>query len=100
MHFHCCYDNRFGRPLYGYAMLPTLDEFSRIAQLLHNGGNHDGVQLLSRTKLAETIGRDLHIGLPTGWRNDDGKMVTYHMSMWQTQLVTRRGAAASYRWRT
>ena len=78
-------------PLYGYAMLPTLEELARIAQLLHNAGEHNGVQILSREKLAEAVGRNFHIGLPTGWRGDDGKMVTYHMSMWQTQFESRSG---------
>ena len=78
-------------PLYGYAMLPTLDEVARIAQLLQDKGLHNGVQILSPTKLAEAIGSELHIGLPTGWRNEDGQMVTYHMSLWQTQYLSRSG---------
>ena len=88
-------DSRDELPLYGYAMLPTLDELSRIATLLQNGGVHDGVQLLSPTKLSEAVGRNFHVGLPTGWRYDDGQIVTYHMSLWQTRFSSRSGCVVS-----
>ena len=32
-----------------------------------------------------------HIGLPTGWRYDDGQIATYHMSLWQTRFSSRSG---------
>lgn len=83
-------ESRNELPLFGNAMLPTLEELARITLLLHNAGEHNGVQLLSRDKLTEALGYALHVGLPTGWRNDD-QIVTYHMSLWQTQFRSLNG---------
>ena len=78
-------------PLFGDGMLPTLGELAQLAQLLQNKGRYDSVQILSRTKIEEALGGSLRVGLPTGWRNEDGQMVTYHMSLWQTRYTANSG---------
>ncbi len=79
-----------GVPKLGLGMLPNLDDLAKLVNLLRNGGQHKGIQILSATKLNEAFGEDRQLGLPTGWLSDDGE-VNYHMSLWQHPYKTQNG---------
>ncbi len=79
-----------GIPLLSYGMIPTLDEVAKLVKLLRHGGQYQGEQILSATKLAEALGPSMKIGLPTGWPLEHGE-VTYHMSFWQHPYRAQNG---------
>jgi hypothetical protein len=84
-------DGGRGVPLLGYGLYPTVDDIAKLTTLLQNGGRHEGVQLLSATKLAEALYRtDPPSGLPSGLRNrfGDGR---YHLSFWSVPYRTSTG---------
>lgn len=82
-------------PLLGYGMIPTLDEVAKLVKLLRHGGQHQGEQILSATKLAEALGPSMKIGLPPGWPLEHGE-VTYHMSFWQHPYRAQSGRFFRY----
>ena len=69
-----------GVPLMGIGLYPTVDDVAKIATLLHNGGRHAGVQLLSARGLDAALFRSGH-GLPTGELTTAGIQL-YSMSFW------------------
>jgi hypothetical protein len=69
-----------GIPLMGIGLYPTVDDVAKIATLLHNGGRHAGVQLLSAGGLEAALFRSGH-GLPTGELTAAGAQL-YSMSFW------------------
>lgn len=79
-----------GVPKLELGMLPNLDDLAKLVNLLRNGGQHKGIQILSATKLDEAFGKDRPLGLPTGWLFDDGE-VNYHMSLWQHPYKAQNG---------
>jgi hypothetical protein len=84
-------DGRRGVPLLGYGLYPTVDDVAKLTTLLQNGGRHEGVQLLSATKLAEALYRtDPVSGLPSGLRNRFGAG-RYHLSFWSVPYRTGTG---------
>jgi CubicO group peptidase (beta-lactamase class C family) len=84
-------DGSKGIPIFGYGLYPTIDDVAKVATLFHNGGKHDGEQLLHPGKLAEAFYQTDVTGLPTGDRNQYGE-ATYHMSFWSLPYRTDRGA--------
>lgn len=83
-------NHALGIPKLEGGMLPNLDEVAKLVKLLHNGGWHQGEQILSATKLDEAIGKARPPGLPTGWQIDDGETY-YHMSLWLHPFAAQKG---------
>jgi len=80
-----------GVPLMSSGLRVTVDDVGKIVTLLQNGGQHDGKQLLSATKLAEALYRTGQvIGLPSGKTFAHGDQA-YHMSFWSITHQTRDG---------
>jgi len=83
-----------GVPLLAWGIYATVDDIAKIAMLLQNGGAHDGVQLLSRTGVAEALYETDVRGLPTGRENEYGPQ-TYHLSLWHDAYATATGRSYS-----
>lgn len=84
-------DGSRGVPLLAYGLYPSVDDIAKLTTLLQNGGRHDGVQLLSATKLAEALYRTRPaVGLPLGWSNRFGD-ARYHLSFWSVPYRTATG---------
>jgi CubicO group peptidase (beta-lactamase class C family) len=67
-------------PILGLGAVPTLDHAAKIARLIANEGEHDGMQLLNRNKIREALGRTEWEGYPafSGLR--------YSHSFWSTTI--------------
>jgi hypothetical protein len=72
-------DESTGLPIFGYGLYPNVDDLAKLSILLHNGGRHQGRQLLHAGRLAEALFRTDVAGLPTGASNEYGDF-TYNMS--------------------
>ena len=84
-------DGSRGVPLLSYGLYPTVEDVAKLTILLQNGGRHDGVQLLSATKLAEALYRTSPtVGLPLGGSNRYGA-ARYHLSFWSAAYRTATG---------
>jgi Beta-lactamase len=68
----------------------TIDDVAKLATLLHNGGRHQGQQLLSAAKLAEALYQTKAMGLPTLLQNWFG-VGRYHLSFWSVPYRTATG---------
>jgi hypothetical protein len=85
---------RPGLPLLAYGMYLTIDDAAKLAGLLQAGGRHGGVQLLSRTRLADALyQRSASAGLPTGVTNQFGE-ARYHLSFWSIPYRSPAGCTA------
>ena len=82
--------DRPGVPLLAWGVYPTIDDVAKIAGLLQNRGAHNGVQLLSRSGLAEAMYETDVRGLPTGASNQYG-INTYHLTVWHENYKTSSG---------
>jgi hypothetical protein len=86
-------DGSGGLPLLGYGLYLTIDDVAKITTLLQNGGRHEGVQLLSATKLAEALYRtEVTVGLANRARNRFGEG-RYHLSFWSVPYRTSAGCS-------
>lgn len=67
-------------PILGLGALPNLDDAAKIAVLIFNEGEHDGIQILNRNKIREALGR-------TDWRGYriDSRQ-RYRHSFWSKQI--------------
>jgi CubicO group peptidase (beta-lactamase class C family) len=74
-------DGSRGLPIFGYGLYPTADDIAKVAQLYHDGGSHDGEQLLHPARLATALHRIEGAGLPNGDRNAIGEF-RYSYSFW------------------
>lgn len=74
-------DGSRGIPMMGYGYLPTLGEVAKLAQLFHDGGHHEGEQLLDAEKIEELFSNSSDIGYPLFWRNE-AAAYRYHLSFW------------------
>jgi CubicO group peptidase (beta-lactamase class C family) len=83
-------DGGRGIPLLAFGLYPTIDDIAKLTTLLQNGGQHQGRQLLSATKLAQALYRTVAIGLPTGGKNRFGD-ARYHLSFWSVPYRTSDG---------
>ncbi|MCP4429172.1 MAG: serine hydrolase [Chloroflexi bacterium] len=72
-----------GLPLWGIGLYVTVDDIAKITMLLQNGGQYDGQQLLSATKLAEALYQTENKGLPIDRQSRYGDDA-YLMSLWST----------------
>jgi hypothetical protein len=72
-------DGSIGLPIFGYGLYPNVDDVAKLSILLHNGGQHQGQQLLHAGRLAEAMFQTDETGLPTGESNEYGNL-TYHLS--------------------
>ena len=72
-------DGSVGLPPFGYGLYPNIDDVAKLSILLHNGGRHQGRQILHAGRLAEAMYRTDISGLPTGDSNEYGSL-TYHLS--------------------
>ena len=72
-------DGSRGLPIFGYGLYPNVDDVAKLSMLLQNGGLHRGQQLLHSERLAEALCLTNVMGLPTGERDECGK-VTYHLA--------------------
>jgi hypothetical protein len=79
-----------GIPLPEHGFYPTIDDVSKLTTLLQSGGQHQGRQLLSATKLAEALYQTDAIGLPSGRTNRFGEG-RYHRSLWSVPYHTATG---------
>lgn len=77
-------------PLLAWGVYPTIDDVAKITDLIQNGGEHDGEQLLSRAGLAEALYDTDVRGLPTGDSNRYG-VNTYHLTVWHENYTTDSG---------
>lgn len=77
-------------PLLAWGVYLTIDDVAKIGGLLQNGGNHNGVQLLSKAGLAEALYQTDVRGLPTGGSNEYG-INTYHLTVWHENFKTASG---------
>jgi CubicO group peptidase (beta-lactamase class C family) len=78
-------------PILGLGAFPTLDNAAKIARLIANEGEHEGMQLLNRNKIREALGRTEWEGYPafSGLR--------YSHSFWSTNVfVGLRRVRVSY----
>ncbi len=82
-------------PMLGYGMLPTFDQVLRLTQLLQREGAWDGRQVLHRELTREALDHSRHLGLPTGWRYEDGSEANYHMALWRTPHQAAAGCTVS-----
>ena len=87
-------DGSQGVPFLGWGLFMTVDDIAKLSMLLQQGGQHDGRQILSPTKLAEALYRTEKRGLPTGESNEYGKN-SYHMALWHTPYATESGFTTS-----
>lgn len=83
-------DGSGGIPIFGFGLYPTVDHVAKVTRLLHNGGVHEGRQLLHAGKLAEASYQTDVTGLPTGDSNQYGDTM-YHMSFWSMPYRTSSG---------
>jgi CubicO group peptidase (beta-lactamase class C family) len=83
-----------GVPFLGWGLYMTIDDIVKVSRLIQNGGRHNGVQILSRTKLAEALYQTDVRGLPTGSSNQFGDK-SYHMSLWHEPYITSGGTQYS-----
>jgi hypothetical protein len=79
-----------GIPLPGHGFYPAIDDVAKLTTLLQSGGQHQGRQLLSATKLAEALYQTDVIGLPSGRDNRFGEG-RYHRSLWSVPYRTATG---------
>ena len=70
-----------GLALMAFGLFLTLEDCSKIARLLHDGGKAGDKQLLSPTLLARATDPTSDKGLPTGDSTVDDP-ITYHMAFW------------------
>ncbi len=80
-----------GMPLLAWGLYMTIDDIVKLSRLLQNGGQHDGKQILSPTKLAEARYLTDVRGLPTGASNQFGDK-SYHMTFWHEPYTTPAGS--------
>jgi hypothetical protein len=74
-------DGGRGLPIFGYGLYPTVDDIAKVARLYHDGGSHDGEQLLHAGRLAAALHQVEGAGLPNGERNAAGE-ARYSYSFW------------------
>jgi hypothetical protein len=79
-----------GTPILAWGIYVSIDDITKIAMLIQNGGMHDGVQILSKAGIAEALYETDVRGLPTGEHNVHGAK-SYHLSLWQEPYVTESG---------
>ncbi len=84
-------DGGRGIPRLEVGCYPTIDDLAKLATLLQNGGQHQGRQLLSATKLAEALYQTDTIGLPSRHDNRFGAG-RYHRSLWSVPYRTATGS--------
>jgi len=83
-------DGSRGVPIFGYGLYPTVDDVAKVAALYHNGGRHQGQQLLHAGKLADALYQVAGVGLPTGDTNQYGQ-VMYNLAFWSEPYRTATG---------
>ena len=81
-------DGGRGIPPLGYGLYVTIDDVAKLTTLLQHGGQHQGQQLLSATKVAEALYKTDARGLPIG---ESG--ARYHLSFWSVPYRTRTGCS-------
>ncbi len=77
-----------GLPIMGFGLYLRIDDVAKIAQLLHDGGNYKGRQLLHPGKLAEALYQTESRGLPTGGLGQDHD---YQLSFWMKPFNDNKG---------
>ncbi len=80
-----------GMPLTAFGLYMGLDDAAKLGQLLTDGGEHNGKQVLEPTLLASCLNGDFDKGLKTGTSTAEGREVTYHLAYWQLPMTTRAG---------
>ena len=80
-------DGSVGLPIFGYGLYPTVDDTAKISMLMHNGGTHNGKQLLSPTKLAEALYQTEEQGFSINRPNEFGESRYLH-SFWSVAHCT------------
>jgi hypothetical protein len=83
-------DGTPGQPLMAYGFYPTLGDLAKIAQLYHDRGQHDGVQILGAGKIDELLYGTKERGLPTGEKNKFGE-TRYFRSFWTARFDSAEG---------
>lgn len=77
-------DGRPGTPLFGYGLYATIDESLKVARLLQNHGEFEGIQLLHRELTKQAVSTDMERGYPNGWRGKGRAEGHYKTSFWLT----------------
>jgi len=83
-------DGRLGQPLMAGGLYATLDDLAKIAQLYHDRGQHNGLQILHAGKIDELLYGTHQRGLPTGFQNQYGR-TSYFRSFWNVVFRTPEG---------
>jgi hypothetical protein len=79
-----------GIPLLAFGLYPTVDDVAKLTTLLQNGGQYQGQQVLSASRLAAALYKSGSMGLPPGWKNRFGD-ARYHLSFWSVPYRTDNG---------
>jgi hypothetical protein len=83
-------DGGRGLPIFGYGLYPTADDIAKVARLYHNGGRHEGEQLLHPGRLGTALHQIEGAGLPNGERNAAGE-ARYSYSFWSLPYRSAEG---------
>ena len=79
-----------GTPILAWGIYVSIDDIAKISMLIQNGGQHNGLQLLSKEGISEALYETEIRGLPTGESNVHGDK-TYHLTFWHENFVTESG---------
>ncbi|MEM7123759.1 MAG: hypothetical protein AAF563_20955 [Pseudomonadota bacterium] len=77
-----------GVPVTAFGFFLGLDDIAKLGRLLHDGGMHDGEQLLDPSLVREALDPSPDKGLPTGHTTTDGD-ITYHLAYWMQGYNSR-----------
>lgn len=83
-------DGGRGIPILANGLYLTLNDVAKLTDLLQHGGQQQGQQLLSPTRLAEALFQTQAMGLPTGRRNQYDE-ARYHLSFRSEPYRTATG---------
>jgi CubicO group peptidase (beta-lactamase class C family) len=83
-------DGSSGHPLMAYGFYPTLGDLAKIAQLYHDRGQHNGVQILHAGKIDELLYGTKERGLPSGEENKLGE-TRYFRAFWNARFDSPEG---------
>ena len=83
-------DGRQGQPMMASGLYATLGDLAKIAQLYHDRGQHNGVQILHAGKIDELLYGPQQRGLSTGYQNQFGR-TRYFRSFWNVFFHSHEG---------
>lgn len=88
---HTRESNERGTPILAWGIYVSIDDIAKISMLIQNGGQHNGMQLLSEEGISESLYETEIRGLPTAESNVYGDK-TYHLTLWHENFITKSGS--------